>query len=140
MDRLVAYYNAASGAKADEDRKRAEEVLRLIEEGQVMNHNLLDKMDQRHSKVENMKEKKAHDVRELNLVSQEVKYKVYEQDEQKSYDFLAKNVQRDQLTEKTIKKNEKEMKDFMTKKKAENLGKWHQAVNHHKEVQDDLKE
>lgn len=37
MDRLVEYYNAASGAKAEEDRKRAEEVIRSIDEGQVLN-------------------------------------------------------------------------------------------------------
>ena len=38
MDRLVAYYNAASGAKAEELRKRAEEIVRSIEEGQVLNN------------------------------------------------------------------------------------------------------
>jgi len=37
MDRLVAYYNAASGAKAEEIRKRAEELENSIEEGQVLN-------------------------------------------------------------------------------------------------------
>lgn len=34
MDRLIAYYNAASGAKADEIRKRAEEIEMSIEMGQ----------------------------------------------------------------------------------------------------------
>lgn len=33
MERLVAYYNAASGAKAEEMRKRAEAMIKSIEEG-----------------------------------------------------------------------------------------------------------
>jgi len=32
-DRLVAYYNAASGAKAEEMRKRAELMIKSIEDG-----------------------------------------------------------------------------------------------------------
>ena len=47
MDRLVAYYNAASGAKADELRKRAEAIIASIEEGQVKNRQVLEKLEQR---------------------------------------------------------------------------------------------
>ena len=47
MDRLVAYYNAASGAKAEEIRKREEEAFRSIEEGQTLNSAVLEKLDQR---------------------------------------------------------------------------------------------
>lgn len=46
MDNLVAYYDAASGAKAEEIRKREEMRLKLIEDGQEENRNALEKLDQ----------------------------------------------------------------------------------------------
>ena len=102
-DRLVAYYNAASGAKAEEIRKRAEEHFRSIEDGQVLNAAVLEKLDQRVEKVAVDKEKKAHAVREINTVAEQVKYGVYEHDEQKAYDVLQKNYENDKRAVKAAK-------------------------------------
>lgn len=100
-DKLAAYYNAASGAKAEEERKRAEAVLKSIEDGQVLNRELLDKMDQRHQTVVNQISKKGQDVKKLNDVADQVKFKVYEQDEQKQYESLKKNVDKGDVARKT---------------------------------------
>ena len=54
MDRLAAYYNAASGQKAEENRKRAEAMMKSIEEGQVLNQDILQKLERRQSNVINM--------------------------------------------------------------------------------------
>lgn len=63
-DRLAAYYNAASGAKADEDRKRIEAALKALEDGQTMNQDLLQKLDEREQKVAGMKQRKGLEVKE----------------------------------------------------------------------------
>jgi len=47
MDRLAAYYDAASGKKADEEKKRADAVIKAIERGQVLNQDILHKLDGR---------------------------------------------------------------------------------------------
>lgn len=46
MDRLYAYYNAASGQRAEEIRKRIEAMIKSIEEGQVKNQDILHKLDE----------------------------------------------------------------------------------------------
>lgn len=79
-------------------------------------------------------------MRELNLVSEQVKYKVYEEDEQKSYNVLAKNVKNDERADKTVKKNKKDLAKLTMEKHAENLGKIHKAITHKKTVIEDLKE
>ena len=45
MDRLTEYYNAASGEKAEEIRKRTEAMLLSIQQGQQLNYDLLEKLD-----------------------------------------------------------------------------------------------
>ena len=81
MDRLAAYYNAASGQKAEEMRKRFEAMMRSIEEGQILNQEVVKKLDQRVALVADLKAKKGACVGEVNRVSEQVKYGVYENDE-----------------------------------------------------------
>ena len=87
-----------------------------------------------------MKEKKGHDVKLLNDVADEVKYRVYENDEQKSYNVLQKNVAKDQGTVKTVRAYDiafrKEVKKLEDKNYMKNL----QAINHKKEEQSNLRE
>ena len=139
-DRLAAYYNAASGAKADEDRKRIEAAAKAIEDGQTLNRELLEKLDERGQKVVGMKLKKGLEVKELNDVADQVKYKVYENIEQKSYNALHKNVKKGETAEKAAKANAKELRQHVQKKRDENLSKYYQAINHKKEEQSELKE
>lgn len=70
MDRLAAYYNAASGQKAEEMRKRAEAIMKSVEEGQVLNQNILEKLERRQSNVINMIEQKGLDVKKINDISE----------------------------------------------------------------------
>lgn len=53
MDKLVAYYNAASGAKGEEMRKRAEAIQKSLDEGQVLNRKVLQDLEERALKVDN---------------------------------------------------------------------------------------
>ena len=62
-------------------RKRAEAMMKSIEEGQVLNQDILQKLERRQSNVINMIEQKGLDVKKINDKSEQVKYKVYEEDE-----------------------------------------------------------
>ena len=66
MDRLAAYYDAVSGKKAEEDKKRIDSIIRSIEEGQVLNHNIIHKLDERQQKVLSDIDKKGMDVKKIN--------------------------------------------------------------------------
>lgn len=65
-----------------------------------MNRNILDKLDQRAQRVVSGIERKGYQVKELNDITDQVKFKVYEEDEQKKFNVFHKNYKRDELDDK----------------------------------------
>lgn len=123
MDRLAAYYDAASGKKAEEEKKRADAVIKGIDEGQVLNQDILHKLDERKQTVLNMKEQKGLEVKKGNDKSELVKYRVYEEDEKIQFEKFHKNYKRDKVADDCIKKNVKDRNKYKSEKLAENAEK-----------------
>lgn len=117
MDRLTEYYNAASGEKAEEIRKRTEAMLLSIQQGQQLNYDLLEKLDQRSLRISSMKEDKMEEIKKINDQSELVKYKVYEQEQQRQYNVLQKICSKDRKTVDYIGKTNIETKKKTSTKK-----------------------